>query len=69
MNPLGSLKPNGRYKWRIELCPETTPSGPRSTKIFEATGTVEDALAKADELECEVGWEVQQFIITRGLKS
>ncbi len=64
------MKPNDPHHWRIELCPATTPSGPmRSTKIFGFVGTVDEVLAEADELESEVGWEVQQFIITRGLKA
>lgn len=64
------MKPNDPYIWKITLCPATESSGPtHRPKMFEFTGDIEGALNAANEMESEVDFEVQQFVITRGLKA
>lgn len=64
------MKPNDPHHWKVALCPAPASTGPiRKPKFYEFTGDIEGVLGFADEMESEVDFEVQQYVITRGRKA
>jgi hypothetical protein len=60
----GPFKPNGLHRWAVEV--RSLPKPAFGELAQEGVyGTIGDALRTADELDSEVDFEVQQFIITR----
>lgn len=60
------MKPKQRKsKWRITFFSEVIPSSARQDRDFIFRGTLESALAEADQLECEVPFVVKKLIIVR----
>jgi len=61
-------KPYGSHRWVVEVrsLPQPLAGKAAQRKIY---GTIEDALCGAEELECDVDFEVRQFIITRKEKN
>lgn len=62
------MKPNDPHHWQISL---SGLHGRRKLTIENTSfvGTYDEALAKADEMECEVDFDVTQAVLTRGLKA
>lgn len=58
------MKPNNYHVWQITLF--GGPSCNWNPETFTYIGTVESALARADERETEAEFEVVQILLTRG---
>lgn len=59
------MKPNDPHHWTITLYGESE-KGRAPHEVENMTGTIEEALRHADEMESGVDFEVHQFVITRG---
>lgn len=50
------MKPNPERSWRIELWGDR-----QNFRTINFTGTIDEALAAADEEDCEVDWPVHRI--------
>ena len=58
-------KPNDPHRWHVVLS-SLLPNRAEQSLTTSFVGTVDGALDHADELECEVDFEVTKIVITRG---
>lgn len=60
------MKPKQRKaKWLISFFDSVPPSRKMMMRNFVFSGTLESALAQADQLECEVEFAVKKLVIVR----
>jgi hypothetical protein len=62
------MKPNKPHYWTITLHGKHEPGKKRIEQV-DFIGTCDSVLARADEFECEVDFDVLQFVITRGKRA